>query len=240
MHYLAALINASGAKVAVTSPCFWAPSIPVVSSAQRDDIAIYPDSIPGNPLGAGSAIRWMLYFAGAHYTRLGGVRIPKSEYVLVYMRDYLEEVGRYCEQPPTESDILEVPNIESAWCFPETKTVESVLFRGKRTCSIEPKLDFIEIPNASEFPNRSDLRHATLQLLRKTRNVYTMDHHTVLEQEAILCGCKVWRVMGETDFAPSPWTEPEARSRLMNPPQDIWLAQKLIDQSQQFFGITFA
>ena len=237
MHYLAALLESIGADVASTAKCFWSPMIPLENRCGPDDIAVYPDIEPGNPLGAKRVIRYMLYFASAHYKRLGGVGIPKSELVFVYMNDFMEDIGKFCESKPDKDSILELPNIETSWCFSEEKIIPALLFEGKKNCADIPNIEFVRIPSPSDIPNRWLLRNTTLQVLRKSSVLYTMDHYTVLEQEAMLCGCDVMRVVGLNKFVKSPWTEEESRSRVMNPERDRALAWKFVKKASEFFSI---
>lgn len=215
MQYLAALMRVHGVNVAATSTCYFCPDMPVVSQCGTDDIAVYPDIVSCNPLGAGWAIRYMLFFASAYYH---GPTVPPTEPVMVYMQDYLDDVGRYCSFGISEADILELPNIECGeWCFPEAKTIENVFFRGKQTCGELPELSPI-VELAISEPNQFYRRQKTLELLRRTKNFYTMDHYTVLEQEAQLCGCNVFRVQGKSRFEPVTWN---AKQRLMRPGEDV-------------------
>jgi len=237
MHYLAALLDSVGAKVATTARCFFSPLIRLENRCGPGDIAVYPDIEPGNPLQAERVIRYLLYFASAHYARHGGVGIPKSELVFVYMQDFLADAAAHCEGPVSDADLLELPNIESAWCYSEKKTIPRLLFEGKRNCAEIPDGEFERVPSPSDLSNRWHLRHATLQLLRKSDALYTMDHYTVLEQEAMLCGCRVLRVTGKNQFAPTPWTRSQCLARRMNPVRDAKLAEWFVARAVKFFNL---
>jgi hypothetical protein len=237
MHYLPALLSSSGAQVATTSQCFYSPAIPIESECREGDIAIYPDIEPGNPLKAKMVCRYMLYFASEHYARMGGTNIPKTEMVLVYMKDFLADIALRCESAISEADIFEIPNIESSWCFAEDKTIPALLFEGKRTCKDLPVAWMHRVPSPADIPNRWALRNYTLQLLRRSESVYTMDHYTVLEQESVLCGCRTFRVVGKDMFEPSPWTHDECERRLMIPKRDFVLGDVFVARAKRFFNL---
>lgn len=234
MHYLAFVLHQAGANVAVNTRCFYDPSVPMVEKIEPEDIGVYPDIEPGNPMATPYAMRWMLYFASAHYKNHGGTRVPAQEMTLVYMSTYLEDVKLHCDYEVGEKDLFELPNIECPeWLYPEKKTVENVLFTGKRHCGEMPELDYVLMPSREQYLGRWPLRYASISMLRKAKRLYTMDHHTVLEQEAQLCGCEVYRVHGKNDFRRQEWEHPE--QRLMRPREDAHYGQDLWERALKFY-----
>lgn len=236
MHYLPYVIRQAGGQVAVNQPCFYDPTIPIVATIEPEDIGVYPDVVPSNAFGTPVAMRWMMYFASAYYKSHGGDRIPKEELTLVYMSTYREDVQCHCDYAIQDEDIFELPNIECGdWLYPEKKDIAGLLFTGKRHCSEFPEAEYLPMPDPSQHPNHYNLRQATVAILRRTRRLYTMDHHTVLEQEAQLCGCEVYRVHGKNDLRRQEWADPE--QRLMRPREDGGrYGQHFLSRALQFFN----
>lgn len=226
MNYLPAMIHSIGHPVAVTSKCFYNPLLPVVGQCEADDIVVYPEIVAGNPRSGKRVVRYLLYFPPHRYTDL-------NDCPVVYMPDFMAKCRAACDMPIGDDDIVELPNISyPEWCFPEAKTIEAVLFTGKRNCNEEP-----EIPGIIYIQGEGDLwfqRQRTLSLLRRARALYTMDHYTVLEHEAVLCGCKVFKVFGKNDFREQ---HPDAQQRIMRPALDGRYAQKFLGIVARFFKL---
>lgn len=226
LHYLAAIVASTGTPVATTSSCFFNPILPVVSACDPDDIAVYPEIIGNNFLGASRVVRYGLYYPRHAFTQ--------GDLVIVYMAEYLESWRKASGLEISAEDMVEVPNIESPdWCFPEPKTIENLLYTGKQTCPDRPSLAFTEMPALND-PHRFRLRYACLALMRRAQNLYTMDHYTVLEREAILCGCRVFRVHGPKDFREQ-HDDPEPR--VMRPQRDRALGDKFVSLIKKFFNL---
>lgn len=236
MHYLTALLAAAGADVTATCSCFFAPLLPISGKCDAERIAVYPDIEPGNPLGAARIVRYMLYFASAYHAGQGGKRIPKQEKVFIYHGDFLKDVAGSYDGTLEPEDVFELPNIEHNWCFPETKTIENVLYVGKGNCPSRPSFPCESISPADAFPNHWAARQATMQTFRRAKNVYTADHYTVVEQEAMLCGCNVFRVVGPDKFEPPPWTMEQAIGRVMVPARDVAMAERFSLRVKEFFA----
>jgi hypothetical protein len=226
LQYLTFLMESAGISVAGTNPCFFNPRVPVVDRCSPDDICVYPEVVEGNPLGANRIVRYLLYFPR--------YRVPASECPIVYMPEFMENCRAQCDGKILDDDIVEVPNIEAGdWCFPTAKSIENLLYTGKQNCKTLPNIPYVMMPNLSD-PDRWKLRYESLALLRMAKNFYTMDHHTVMEHEAALCGCMVFKVFGENDFRQQ---FPNAMTRLMRPETDIALAVKFAGIVKKFFDL---
>ncbi|MGA2176367.1 MAG: glycosyltransferase [Verrucomicrobiota bacterium] len=238
MHYLAALLRSADIPVAVTSPCFYDPTIPVRAQALPDDIVVYPDATRGNGIGANRICRYMLYYAHAYF---GGDRIAKDECAIVYHHNYLADVQAHCDSPLTEEDVITIPILDSEWCFPEAKTIENVLYAGKGRDKALPLMDCMLVP-AANAPENSGAPYAdhyahmrTLAMLRKAKNFYTLDPHTLMSCEAALCGCKVFYARDDNTFEEQSDIVEESRKQVMSPERDVALARKLADKIYRFF-----
>lgn len=227
LNYLASLCAAAGANIAVTYECYYNPLLPVVASCSPGDIILYPEIVPGNPRGGSHIIRYLLYFPP--------YRVAPGEMPLVYRHDFMDGCRAMSDVAIPDDAILELPNIDHPeWLFPEPKTVSAVLFVGKRNCPERPN-----IPGLLEIAGHPDLwfqRQRSMALLRRATHFYTQDHYTVLQQEALLCGCQSWVVKGTDTFEPTPWTIEQARAHLMIPDRDVALARQFLARVEQFFG----
>jgi hypothetical protein len=157
-----------------------------------NDIVIYPDCVPGNPLKAKRVVRYMLYFAEAYF---GGVRIPENELAIPYSDYLVESVKKHCDGQI--GPVITLPCIEPGLFYPEEKTIEAVLYTGKETVPIARR-PLQEMP---VITRTSHSRAETAALLRKTKNLYTLDHYTAMVAEAQLCGARVWLVRDPQTFA---------------------------------------
>jgi GT2 family glycosyltransferase/tetratricopeptide (TPR) repeat protein len=238
MHYLAALLHSAGIPVAVTSPCFFNPAIPVRQLALPDDLVVYPDASRGNRHGARRICRYMLYYADGCF---GGDRIARDECAMVYHPKYFANIQDHCDHPLTGEDIVTLPVLDKEWCFPEPKTIENVLYLGKGGNKPLPQIPHVLIPPASFAPNRGtarsdhDAHMRTLATLRRAKNFYTLDESTLMSCEAALCGCKVFYVRDAQTFVEQTGKLEKAREEIMSPERDVALAQKFAARLFQFF-----
>jgi GT2 family glycosyltransferase/tetratricopeptide (TPR) repeat protein/glycosyltransferase involved in cell wall biosynthesis len=239
MHYLAALLHSADIPVAVTTPCFYNPAIPVRARALPGDIAVYPDASRGNLAGAERICRYMLYYASAYF---GGDRIAKDECAMVYHPDYLADVQAHCDHPVTEDDIIAFPILDAEWCFPEAKTIENALYAGKGAGKALPSMDYMLIPAANSPQNRGApyadhyAHMRTLAILRKAKNFYSLDTHTLMACEAALCGCKVFLVKDAHTCEEQTDILALTHKFVMAPKKDMALARKFADRVYQFFA----
>jgi len=241
LHYLAALLHSIGLTVAMTTRCHYCPTLPVVTQATPNDIAIYPDIYPGNRLNAHRVVRYMLGLLGNLYTKAGGGRIPEAELVLLGMASLRDQPARLlleaqsvCDSELTEENLLFLPCVsEREWLYPDYKELAAVVYYGHQTCQQAP-----EIPGAIRIderpgPDAWSQRMRTLALLRAAANFYTMDHFTVMEGEAALCGCQVYKVFGARDFRRQ---QPYLPGLLMDPQGDRELALRFHLTACRHFG----
>jgi len=239
MHYLAALLHSADVPVAVTSPCFYDPTIPVRPQALPDDIVVYPDASRGNVIGAARICRYMLYYAHAYF---GGDRIAKNECAIVYHQHYLADVQAHCDHLLTEDDVVTLPILDQAWCFPEAKTIENVLYVGKGKGKPLPQIDYTPIAAANAPENRAGAyadhyaHMRTLAMLRKAKNFYTPDENTLMSCEAALCGCKVFYVRDANTFEEQTGLLEKARAEVMSPERDVARARRFADRVYRFFA----
>lgn len=189
---------------------------------EPDDVVVYPDCVQGNPCNANKILRWMLYF-------WPGERIPASECVIVYHEAYFDQVAqRYDRELPVEN-IVELPTIEPGLFYPEEKTSEALLYTGKQTVTTRPEGDFIEI---SKW-NMS--RAECASLLRRSKNLYTMDHHTIMIAEAALCRCDPWLVNENGTVIRITTAPSDFQGCIMDPHRDAALARKFVQIATDFF-----
>lgn len=190
--------------------------------AGAEDIVVYPDCVQGNPLDARRVLRYMLYF-------WSGSIIPKSDCVIVYHPAYFEQVASRCEAALPRENIVTLPNVEPGLFYPEPKTIESVLYTGKETVKERPATPMPVITKG----NMS--REQCAAMLRKSKNLYLMDHYCVMADEARLCGCVPWNVMNATTFVPAPATN--AALSIMDPMVDVAQAHRFMAIAKQFFNL---
>lgn len=199
-------------------------------TAGPDDIAIYPDCVRGNPLGARRIIRYFMFYPstqGDHWHC--GDRTPASELVIVWHQLFHEDSQKLYDGelgPP-----ITIPTIESGLFYPESKSIESMVYTGKCTCSQIP-----DIPIGVLVTRTSHARADVAQMMRRTHNFYSMDHWTAATYESALCGCKTFLVHGRNQFSEwQPIMDPQ--SLVMNESRDLDLAREFVRRAQDFFKL---
>lgn len=161
---------------------------------QENDIIIYPEIISGNPFGFHRVVRYVLYFPG----KLGGdASFDEHEYVISWSHEYYKDVP-----------VLRIPLIDRQLFYDAglPKTHDCAFHHKDYGVhrQIESK-NLVEI--TMNYPkNRSDLA----KLLQTTETLYSFDQHSMLNDEAVLCGAKVLLVT-DKGFIPYVY-EPEDNS----------------------------
>jgi hypothetical protein len=228
MNYLPAMLHAAGYPVFVDEPCHYNPLLPVRRDPGPEDIMIYPDGTRGNPYHAKRVCRYMLYFATGWFK---GDRIAKDECCIVYHRVFFDDVAAHCDHPVGEDDIITLPIIAPEWCFPEPKTIENAYWEGKPLTANkkEPDVPFerITVPD----------HNRTLAILRRTKNFYTPDPYSGMANEASLCGCHVYMLDEQGNYARQRAAIEWAKAQVMNPERDVRIARQFAERVYQFFGV---
>jgi hypothetical protein len=145
-------------------------------------VAVYPEIVSGNPLGARKVARWVMNRPGA----LGGdARYDPAEQVFYYsdaLRPHIADAVAGKLQLPVLDDTLFYPGALP----PEQRTLDC-FYVGKSSWKdgYFDRKEAVEITRSS--PERSELG----KLFRAARCLYTFDNLTALVLEALLCDCPV-------------------------------------------------
>lgn len=223
MHYLAAMMKAAGVQVSVHTPCFYNPLIPVKPLPDDDDVILYPEAHLGRRLGGKRFCWYFLYYASSYHKE----RVPPNEAVIVWHRDYFDDVQSWTDHLLTDDDVIIFPILDATWCFPEPKTRSSIWFQGKGLAARpDTILDSISIVSHCN----------TLALLRETEKFYTSDLHTLMSCEAALCGCKVFHVKPDGSIHEQSDILKLAESQIMKPSIDMQIALRFAERVGKFFG----
>lgn len=193
---------------------------------EPEHIAVFPDVVRGNPLGASRIVRYMLYYPSAYY---GGDRIAAQECPIIYHEMYYDAVCSHCDLPPSRENIIMLPTLNKDLFYPEEKTVESVLYIGKNHCSERPVGDMPVITRE----NMS--RDKCIALLRRTKKLYTLDWHSAIATEADLCGCEVYLVKPGQVF--EQFHCPDSERYVRNHERDLETVRKFASIALDFFNI---
>ena len=157
-------------------------------------LVVYPETVPGNPLGGTAVVRYLMNFAGA----LGGEKsFLESELIFAFSKaisaDYSKNVG-------IEVPVLFLPPIDPRdFVFSETKEDYQVVYAGKYRSFIgpPPNVGFMKSFEVFRDGPRMQSRKKVIQLLNKASVVYCFENTSVIT-EAILSGTPVCLV--KSDF----------------------------------------
>lgn len=154
-----------------------------------DAIAIYPEIVVGNPLGARRVIRWALNDPGL----LGGeTRYPDDDLVFVYDPLKLDVVSAIIGRPLGPERVLWTGLVDPAVIYPDPrvpKTMDCVFtYKGRALRERFPLPAGVE---AREIEQITPTAAALGDVLRRTRTLYSYDHYSNILREAEICGCDI-------------------------------------------------
>lgn len=149
--------------------------------AEKGWIAIYPEVVPGNPLGAKRVARWVLNRPGL----LGGDKEYGPEELVFY---YANAFRKFITN--TVQGKLLLPAVDQSLFYPGAGNPQRSLecfYIGKSQWQdgLFDRNRVFEI--ARDSPRRSELG----KLFRAARYLYSFDNCTALVDEARMCGCPV-------------------------------------------------
>lgn len=148
-------------------------------------MVVYPEVIPGNPVGAERVVRYVLNHPGL----LGGTKAYADSEMVWYYDEWLRDSARAATSTDLTGRRLFINVIEPEyfWNNPLTRRDKTCYYVGKAG-RITPELPgYTEI--TSKWPaTRMDLGN----LLRRTKALYSYDDCTALLEEAVLCGARAY------------------------------------------------
>jgi hypothetical protein len=147
-------------------------------SAPADAVVIYPETVPGNPLGGKIVVRWVLYYPGK---LSGDTEYNKDEIIFTWSRLYYD------------APLLNLPLIEDFFRDEKRPRAGACFWIGKGSELYESSMLARQITSGMteitwEWPKT---RRELARLLNEKEAFYTYDDCTALSEEAQRCGCKV-------------------------------------------------
>jgi hypothetical protein len=146
-------------------------------------IAVYPDVIKGNPLGATHVVRWLLFYAGAYG---GDATFPTTDSVWGFSEDIAEKAGT--------KNVLFLPALDPQVFYPPPEgTVRSgkYYYAHKHKGSYGREVEDFVKAEATEITNAwPSTQFALADLLRTAELLYVYEE-TGTTMAALLCGCPV-------------------------------------------------
>jgi hypothetical protein len=145
-------------------------------------VAIYPETVSGNPFGARTVVRWVLNRPGL----LGGDSVyDEGEIVFTYSEVYRP----YISNAVAGRLYLPIIDHELFWAPPRGDRSRGLtcFYIGKSNWreGVIDRAEALELTRS--WPDRSELG----KILRRSRALYCFDNSTMLIYEALLCGCPV-------------------------------------------------
>ena len=158
---------------------------------KKQVIAIYPEGVSGNPLGAKVVIRWLLNYASL----LGGdINFSSKEYIWAYSKNIAESYYSLTGKrvPVFFIPAVKISEIDSVPDSPLIKGDYEILYAQKfRVLGGKPEVHSVnEIIEITRFNSYSTTRTETLNLLKYAQRVHIFEN-TSIATEAALFGIPV-------------------------------------------------
>jgi hypothetical protein len=232
LHYLGYLAKYIGHNVKMDSPHCNPEWGEYSGRIGKPDIKIIPEINPATLRSDGNIVRWVLYYPGMI---LNGPKVyPEHELVVSYHDEYDILVNLAAKRKPILKFCLPFCEIPTEGLkrnpSPEMRKNSGAVWYGKACRSALPTVEgAVEINH--EWPQS---RLELMQLLEDTNVLYSFDRNTTINDEALLCGCKVLLWQG-IEF--KEYVNPMAADVLMNYERDIKLTEKFLADVAEIFGI---
>jgi GT2 family glycosyltransferase len=191
LHYLCHALNLAGYEAYIT-PCQVNPNLrtPVLTENIRDHhlsnglvpIAVYPEVVTGNPIGASIVTRYILNREGFLTGR--AIDTQKSDLLFYYTQDFRGD--------SESSNLLLLPVIDSELFSPPTEPVQrsgTYLYLHRFD---KAKVDYSMLPDDVEVLSLANPKTLTelAQIFRSASALYSYEISATCT-EAMLCGCPV-------------------------------------------------
>jgi glycosyltransferase involved in cell wall biosynthesis len=170
-------------KVFVTDKNQGPLSIPTYDKCKeplQNCIALYPEVVVGNPLNAGTVIRYILNLPGV----IGGsLFYPDSDQMFIYSKFFNQKMN-YPQDRILTTPYLDYETFEDR----HEKRSGKLFYKGKGT--ISTKLNAEDIGSAKSYDGVEGQKTLTNKL-NKAEVLYSFDSITAMSDIARLCGCPV-------------------------------------------------
>jgi hypothetical protein len=176
------------------------------------DLKIVPEIYPATLKSAGNIIRWVLYFPGMLCN--GPKTYPEHEMIVSYHPNYTLSAVDAAPGSAVYQFYLPYSNLEG-FEFQINRSASSLLWVGKGQYVVTPET-MLAKQITREWPGR---RFQLISALRSCENFYSFDPFTSLNDEALVCGCKVFLFNPNTQGW-EPYSNPDAPLIVMNQDRD--------------------
>lgn len=153
-------------------------------AAGKVPIAVYPEDVVGNPLGAPFVIRFLWNYAGA----LGGpAAFDEDEHVVAFSRNI---ALNYAQSGHATPDVLFVPPVDPSEFLPNLQKKEfQVVYAGKYRSFVGKPPKIGDLPTVEIFRDgpKKQPRSLVKKLLAEATVVYSFENSSIVT-EAILSG----------------------------------------------------
>lgn len=189
LYYLCHLINLSGYNCYITyqGNVNW---INPIYNNEQIDFHIYPEIYKNTKKSDGNIIRWCLNVPG----KLGGESFyPEHEMIWYYCDKIKNEVQQSTTQNLNNRQLF-LPSLDKdLYSQKYIKSIPVSCYIGKgNQLTTHLKIPYENIPTiTSTYPFKKE---ETIALLQSSKLFYSYDDFSIINVEALICGCKVYIV----------------------------------------------
>jgi hypothetical protein len=226
LHYLGYLANWLGHSVDMRTLGMNPDWGPYHKTVINPDIYIHPEINPATTPEDGNIVRWALYYPG----RIAGpVPYPEHELVYSFHTKYLEETQKASPHRPVKVFCLSAVELPG-FTFPVERTNLTCFWEGKGDRTGTPtETQANEITRGWPAP-RSEL----IKFFKQCKTLYSCDPCSAINDEAIMCGCKVMLWDGKQY---NPYTEADPELVPMEMTRDLKKVELFLNEVAKHFWI---
>lgn len=228
LHYLGYLCYLLGHKVDMTTDVLNGEWGFYSRKNHKTELRILPEIYQPSQKDGINTIRWVLYYPAM---LCGGAKeYPQHEFVVAYHHDYLAATEKAARKkcPVFFLPYINMPSLNDTDVI---RVIEGAIWFGKGTIEVSKMPKFLlNLPVITrQWPKP---RFELIRFLKSIKNFYSFDKNTMMNDEALMCGCKVF-IWDNEKFIEYHNNNPE--KNIMNISRDLVSVSQFLTGAVTFF-----